>query len=94
MRALVTSKGHGHHPEELRNQLGIEPGATKRNASRYGISTSKEDDSDNPSDIFVKIKWRDLELGVPQAQLEGIEVSKQTAEVIADWHYWCAHGYC
>lgn len=88
MRALVTSKGHGHHPEELRNQLGIEPGATKRNAS------GKEDDSENPSHIFVKIKWRDLELGLPQAQLEGIEVSKQTAEVIADWHYWCAHGYC
>ena len=26
--------------------------------------------------------------------LEGIEVSNHTAEAIADWHYWCARGYC
>ena len=49
---------------------------------------------DNPSEILVRIKWQGRKLGVPLAQLEGIEVSNQTAEGIADWHYWCGQGYC
>jgi hypothetical protein len=49
---------------------------------------------ENPSDIFVEIKWRDCEFGVPLAQIEGIEISSGAAEAIADWHYWCARGYC
>jgi len=47
---------------------------------------------DNPSELFVRIKWQGRKLGVPLAQLEGVEVNKQTAEAIADWHYWCAQG--
>jgi hypothetical protein len=42
----------------------------------------------------VQIKWQGRKLGVPLAQLKGITVSKQTAEAIADWHYWSAQGYC
>jgi len=49
---------------------------------------------DNPSEIFVRIKWQGRKLGVPLAQLEGVEVNNQTADAIADWHYWCAQGYC
>jgi hypothetical protein len=49
---------------------------------------------DNPSEILVQIKWQGRKLGVPLAQLKGITVSKQTAEAIADWHYWSAQGYC
>ena len=49
---------------------------------------------DNPSEILVRIKWQGRKLGVPLAQLEGIEVSNQTAEAIADWRYWIAQGYC
>ena len=49
---------------------------------------------ENPSEILVRIKWQGRKLGVPLAQLEGVEVNNQTAVVIADWHYWCARGYC
>lgn len=53
-----------------------------------------DDDGESPSEIFVEIKWQDRRLGVPLAQLAGIGVSKQTAQGIADWHYWRAQGYC
>ena len=53
-----------------------------------------DEDCDSPSEIFVRIKWQERELGVPLAQLKGIGVSNETAQAIADWHYWCARGYC
>lgn len=52
-----------------------------------------DEDWDEPSEILVKARWQGRELGLPLAQLEGIEVGAETAEVIADWHYWCARGY-
>jgi hypothetical protein len=53
-----------------------------------------DEDRDAPSEIFVLARWQGRELGLPLAQLEGIEVGNQTAEAIGDWHYWCARGYC
>ena len=53
-----------------------------------------DEDWDEPSEIFVQARWQGRELGLPLAQLQGLEVSNQTAEAIADWHYWCARGYC
>ena len=53
-----------------------------------------DDGWDNPVEIFVRINWCGRKLGVPLAQLEGVEVSNQAAAAIADWHYWCARGYC
>ena len=52
-----------------------------------------DEDCDEPSEIFVQARWQGRELGLPLAQLEGIGVSNQTAEAIADWHYWRAHGH-
>jgi hypothetical protein len=43
--------------------------------------------------MFVMIQWQDRTLGVPLAQLVGIAVDDETAEAIADWHYWVARGY-
>ena len=51
------------------------------------------DEEDCMHEMFVLIKWHDRNLGVPLAQLEGIKVDKQTAEAIADWHYWVARGH-
>ena len=53
-----------------------------------------DEDCDEPSEIFVQARWQGRELGLPLAQLEGIGVSNQTAEAIADWHYWRARKYC
>lgn len=44
-------------------------------------------------EMFVLVAWHDRTLGVPLAQLTGIEVDDETAEVIADWHYWVSQGY-
>jgi hypothetical protein len=53
-----------------------------------------DEDRDEPSEILVQARWQGRKLGLPLAQLEGIGVSIQTAEAIADWHYWSARGYC
>lgn len=45
------------------------------------------------SEMFVTIEWGDRELGVPLAQLEPIDVDPDTAQAVADWHYWDGRGY-
>lgn len=44
-------------------------------------------------EMLVLVRWRGRDLAVPLAQLEGIAVDDDTAEAIADWHYWVARGY-
>jgi len=44
-------------------------------------------------EVFVKIKWQRRTLAVPLSQLKGIDVDEETAEGIADWHYWVKRGY-
>jgi hypothetical protein len=53
-----------------------------------------EDESDNLSEMTVKIRWQGRTMGVPLAQLVGIDVDEETEEAIADWHYWTEQGYC
>jgi hypothetical protein len=55
------------------------------------VGMPSEDDCAH--EIFVLISWQGRRLGVPLAQLEGIAVNEETAEAIADWHYWVARGY-
>lgn len=42
-------------------------------------------------EIMVLIDWCGRTLGVPLIQLDGIDVD--TAQAIADWHYWVAQGH-
>lgn len=53
-------------------------------------------DDDEPAgslaEMQVMIEWRDRTLAVPLAQLDGVGVNEQTAEAIADWHYWVEQG--
>ena len=37
---------------------------------------------------FVTIEWKGREFGVPLSQLEPVEAGDDTAQAIADWHYW------
>ncbi len=48
--------------------------------------------ADSLAEMQVIIEWQDRTLGVPLAQLVGVGVNPQTAEAIADWHYWVAQG--
>ncbi len=42
--------------------------------------------------VFVIIPWDGRTLGVPLAQLTGVDVDDDTAQAIADWHYWLGQG--
>jgi hypothetical protein len=51
-----------------------------------------EDGADSLGEMQVEIEWQGRTLGVPLAQLRGVGVNEETAEAIADWHYWKAQG--
>jgi hypothetical protein len=51
-----------------------------------------EDAADSLGEMQVEIEWQGRTLGVPVAQLRGVGVNEETAEAIADWHYWVAQG--
>ncbi len=48
--------------------------------------------ADSLAEMQVMIEWQDRALAVPLAQLVGVGVNEQTAEAIADWHYWVTQG--
>lgn len=45
-------------------------------------------DDETYHDMFVLIKWKNLQFGVPLVQLEGVKVDEETQQAIEDWHYW------
>lgn len=45
------------------------------------------------SEMFVRVRRQGRNLAVPLSQLTAIEPDEETAEAIADWHYWVAQGY-
>ncbi len=54
---------------------------------------AKEDDCAH--ELMVLIKWHGEKLAVPLSQLEASKQSdKLTRQVLADWQYWLARGYC
>ena len=61
---------------------------------RVTVTALLDDDeaADSLAEMQVMIEWQDRALAVPLAQLVGVGVSEQTAEAIADWHYWVAQG--
>ncbi|MBK5940993.1 calcium-binding protein [Halochromatium roseum] len=44
------------------------------------------------TDMAVEVEWAGSTCGVPLSHLQGIDVDEDTAEAIADWHYWLATG--
>jgi len=53
-----------------------------------------DDAADALAPMRVEIAWQGRSLAVPLAQLRGVAVDGQTAEAIADWHYWTEQGRC
>lgn len=45
-------------------------------------------------DMLVQIRWQARKIAVPLSQLKPINPDETTEEVIGDWHYWVAQGYC
>jgi Calcium binding len=52
-----------------------------------------DDERNQPGEIFVNVQWQRRQMAVPLRQLEGVGLSPQSGQVIADWHYWCSRGY-
>lgn len=50
-------------------------------------------EEDCEGEMFVLTQWLGRTLGVPLSQLEPIDVDGETAQAVADWHYWTARGY-
>ena len=44
--------------------------------------------------MLVLIRWQGRTMAVPLSQLSAIDPDEVTREVIKDWHYWVAQGYC
>jgi hypothetical protein len=44
-------------------------------------------------EMFVGIQWQRRPLAVPLAQLEGVQVDKETEQALQDWRYWVNRGY-
>jgi hypothetical protein len=42
----------------------------------------------------VLIRGQDRTMAVYLSQLAAVDPDESTAEVIDDWHYWVALGYC
>ena len=58
------------------------------------VTAMLDDDeaADSLGEMQVVIAWQGRTLAVPLAQLRGVGVNAETAEAIADWHYWIAQG--
>lgn len=58
------------------------------------VTAMLDDDeaADSLGEMQVVIEWQGRTLAVPLAQLVGVAVDEETAEAIADWHYWVAQG--
>ena len=50
------------------------------------------DEGDGLGEIMVEAAWRDRTMGIPLAEIKGFSVDEETAQAIADWHYWVAKG--
>jgi len=50
-------------------------------------------EDDCASDMIVLTRLEQRTFGVPLSQLKPSKVDAETAEAIADWHYWRARGY-
>ncbi|MEM7126384.1 MAG: calcium-binding protein [Chloroflexota bacterium] len=48
---------------------------------------------DCANEIRVLVELMDRTLSVPLAQLKPIDVDKETAQIVDDWHYWVGRGY-
>jgi Calcium binding len=51
-----------------------------------------DDEEDGLGEMMVEAEWRDRTMGIPLAQIKGFTVNEETAQAIADWHYWVAQG--
>lgn len=69
-------------------------GSPLKVGERVSVVAMLDDDAaaDSLAEMQVVIKWRGRTLGVPLAQLIGVDVDPAMSVAIGDWHYWVAQG--
>ena len=74
--------------------IRVRRGSPLRVGERVTVTAMFDDDeaTDSLAEMQVMVDWHGRTLAVPLAQLAGRGVSEETAEAIADWHYWIAQG--
>jgi hypothetical protein len=55
--------------------------------------TAMAPEDDCAADMIVLVRLDRRTFGVPLSQLQPHAIDAETAEAIADWHYWCSKGY-
>ena len=50
-------------------------------------------EEDCKHEMFVLIRWKSHQFGIPLMQLEGVKVDEETQQAIEDWQYWVGRGY-
>jgi Calcium binding len=73
--------------------IATSPVSPLKRGEQVGVMGMFDDGRHEPGEIFVRIRWRGRKMGVPLRQLEGVRVGLESAQAIADWHYWCSRGY-
>jgi hypothetical protein len=74
--------------------IRVRRGSPLKMGERVTVTGMLDDheEADSLGEMQVKLERQSRKLGVPLAQLTGVGVVYETAEAIADWHYWVTQG--
>jgi Calcium binding len=73
--------------------VATSPVSPLKRGEQVEITGMFDDELHEPVEIFVNVRWQRRQMAVPLRQLEGVHLSPESAQAIADWHYWCSRGY-
>ena len=73
--------------------VATSPVSPLKRGEQVEVTGMFDDEQHEPVEIFVKVRWQRRPMAIPLRQLEGVRLGPQSAQAIADWHYWCSRGY-
>jgi hypothetical protein len=73
--------------------VATSPVSPLKRGEQVEITGMFDDELHEPVEIFVNVRWQRRQMAVSLRQWEGVRLDPQSAQAIADWHYWCSRGY-
>jgi hypothetical protein len=73
--------------------IATSPASPLKRREQVGVIGLFDDEQCEPGEIFVNIRWQRRQMAVPLRQLEGVRLGPESAQALADWHYWSSRGY-
>lgn len=74
----------------IRKNRSISP--AKKGEGIMVVDLEIEDECE--SEMWVKIKYKDIELSIPLEVVSPVDSEETTEEAVLDWQYWTDRGYC